>query len=74
MDHRRHIVKGDPHRIVPALAERLGADVVVLGAPERGRIARLWSTTLVDRVTRNVGCDVVAVGLPRATADSEHRA
>ena len=51
---------GTPHRILSDLAERLGAGLLVVGATEGGRIARLLGST-ADRVLRRAPCPVLVV-------------
>lgn len=51
---------GTPHRVLSDLAERLGAGLLVVGATEGGRIARLLGST-ADRVLRRAPCPVLVV-------------
>jgi nucleotide-binding universal stress UspA family protein len=51
---------GAPHRVLPDLAERLDADLLVLGATVPGAAARLLGST-AERVLRKAGCPVLVV-------------
>lgn len=51
---------GTPHRVLAELAERVGAGLLVVGATEGGRIARLLGST-ADRVLRRAPCPVLVV-------------
>jgi nucleotide-binding universal stress UspA family protein len=51
---------GSPHRVILDSAERLGADMIVIGASERGRFARILGGT-ADRILRRAQCPVLVV-------------
>jgi nucleotide-binding universal stress UspA family protein len=51
---------GTPYRVLSELAERIGAGLLVVGATEGGRIARLLGST-ADRVLRRAHCPVLVV-------------
>lgn len=51
---------GTPHRVLSDVAERIGAGLLVVGATEGGRLARLLGST-ADRVLRRAPCPVLVV-------------
>lgn len=51
---------GTPHRVLSDVAERIGAGLLVVGATEGGRFARLLGST-ADRVLRRAPCPVLVV-------------
>jgi nucleotide-binding universal stress UspA family protein len=61
------LVYGDPLVHIPQVAERIGADLVVVGYRYRSRLARWWSeseeVTLLHRLTCSI---LVAVAPPAA--------
>jgi universal stress protein A len=61
-DAIRHLVldTGSAKREIVALAERLGADLIVLGS-HGGRGAAAWLGSTADGVMHRAGCDVLIV-------------
>jgi nucleotide-binding universal stress UspA family protein len=54
---------GDPLRLIPEVARRVGADLIVLGHRRRGRLARWWSDSPQQSLLDVVGCSIlVATG------------
>ena len=58
--HGQSVRTGAPHRVLPELAEEIGADLVVLGATGGGRLHRRLGST-ADRVLRRAACAVLVV-------------
>lgn len=54
------LASGPPHRSILDTANEIGADLIVIGATERGRFARLLGGT-ADRVLREARCPVLVV-------------
>ena len=61
------ILEGDPARGIVSAAEDWQADLVVLGAHARSRLARLILGSCVERVLREAPCPVLTVGHPVST-------
>lgn len=56
-----HLQAGRTHELLPALALRLKADVVVMGAVGRGRLGRLFLGATAEKVMDHLPCDLVVV-------------
>jgi nucleotide-binding universal stress UspA family protein len=57
------LVFGDPLVQIPRCAERIGADLIVVGHRPRGRLARWWSDSEEQNLLRLVSCSIlVAMG------------
>lgn len=54
------VESGPPHRAILSAADAVGADLIVIGASERGRFARVLGGT-ADRVLRRARCPVLVV-------------
>jgi nucleotide-binding universal stress UspA family protein len=50
---------GDPMKHIPAAAQRLGADLVVVGHRQRGRLARWWSDSPGHTLLNLVHCSIL---------------
>ena len=59
-------VTGKPHQQILALAEKRGADLIVMGLPRRGRIDELLAGSTVQRVVRGATRAVLVVPEPPA--------
>jgi universal stress protein E len=59
-DHA-HLVSGLTHEELPALAEKLDAAVVVMGAVARNRLQRLFIGSTAERTLDQLPCDLVIV-------------
>ena len=57
-----------PHRMIAEVAEKRGADVVVMGADGGGRIRRFFFGSIADKTRRVARCPVLT-----ASADSRSR-
>lgn len=55
-----HVESNAPHQVLLRAAERVSADLVVVGASRTGRLGRLLGST-ADRVTRRATCPVLVV-------------
>jgi len=58
--HGLTVRRGAPHRMLPELAEEIGADLLILGATAGGRLHRRLGST-ADRVLRRAHCPVLVV-------------
>lgn len=54
-----HFEVGDPRDTIPAMAERLGAGLVVMGAVARSRLRRLVTGSTAEAVLDELDCDVL---------------
>ena len=63
--------QGEPGPAVVAAAEAEGADFIVLGAPEAGRVSRLLLGSVSDFVLRTAPCPVVIVRPTDDEADGQ---
>ena len=59
-ESRCHLVIGRPEVEIPAVAGRLGVDVIAIGSHARYGLALLLGST-TDGVLHHAGCDVLAV-------------
>ncbi len=60
-DDKSHLVAGLTHEELPAIAETLGADVVVMGAVARNRWKRLFIGATAERTLEHLPCDLLIV-------------
>jgi universal stress protein E len=58
---RSHLVAGLTHEELPALAEEIKADVVVMGAVSRNRWKRLFIGATAERTLEHLPCDLLIV-------------
>ena len=58
---RAHLKSGLTHEELPALAEELNADVVVMGAVARNRWKRLFIGATAERTLEHLPCDLLIV-------------
>ncbi|HEX3127893.1 MAG TPA: universal stress protein [Thermoanaerobaculia bacterium] len=58
--HGQTVRTGAPHRVLPELAEEIGADLVIVGATAGGRLHRRLGST-ADRVLRRGTCPILVV-------------
>ncbi len=61
---RTHLVRGSPSKEIPALAERLKADLVVMGTVGRSGIPGLIMGNTAETVLYQLDCSVVAIKPP----------
>jgi universal stress protein E len=58
---RRHVIDRDPLTGISAIARKVGADVVVMGAVSRSGLKRLFIGNTAERVLNTLPCDVLVV-------------
>lgn len=58
---RTHLLAGRTHEELPALAERLGAALVVMGAVARNRLQRIFIGATAERTLERLPCDLLIV-------------
>lgn len=56
-----HLVPGLAHKELPELAEKLPAQLVVMGAVARGRMKRLFIGATAERTLEHLPCDLLVV-------------
>lgn len=56
-----HLPKGNPKKIIPAIAEELGADLVVMGTVVRTGIAGLIIGNTAETILNQLTCSVLAI-------------
>lgn len=61
---RVHVVAGDPAIVLPRIARRSGARVVVMGAVSRSGLKRLFIGDTAQRVLDQLDCDICVVKAP----------
>jgi universal stress protein E len=61
VDERSHLAAGLAHEELPAIADELNADVVVMGAVARNRWKRLFIGATAERTLEHLPCDLVIV-------------
>ena len=62
-----HLVHGDPVAEIVKLAERIKADLVVVGHRERGPVARWWNTPTSMSLLDKLDCSVL-IGMKQGPA------
>jgi universal stress protein E len=60
-DDNAHLVAGLTHEELPLIAEKLEADVVVMGAVARNRWKRLFIGATAERTLEHLPCDLLIV-------------
>jgi universal stress protein E len=58
---RRHLEEGHPALVLPALARRLHADMVVMGAVSRSGWQRLLIGNTAEQIIDDLKCDLLIV-------------
>ncbi len=61
---RRHVVALHPVDAIPALARKLGCDIVVMGALARSGLKRLFIGNTAERLLDDLPCDLLVVKPP----------
>jgi universal stress protein E len=57
----RHLLAGDPRDVIPAIASRVGADIVVAGALSRSGLRRLLIGNTAEHLLDELSCDLLIV-------------
>jgi universal stress protein E len=60
-DEKSHLVAGLTHEELPEIAEKLGADVVVMGAVARNYLKRLFIGATAERTLEHLPCDLLII-------------
>ena len=60
-DDKAHLVAGLTHEELPLIAEKLDADVVVMGAVARNRWKRLFIGATAERTLEHLPCDLLII-------------
>lgn len=60
-DKHAHLVAGLTHEELPAMAEKMNADVLLMGAVARNRWKRLFIGATAERTLEHVPCDLLIV-------------
>jgi nucleotide-binding universal stress UspA family protein len=68
-----HLREEQPAEEIVALAEELGAYLIVVGSRHRGRIRRALAGSVSDWVVRHARCPVLVVGAGARIADNRAR-
>jgi universal stress protein E len=58
---RIHLEQGSAADVIPRVVERLGADVLVMGAVSRSRLQELFVGSTAERILEHISCDVLVV-------------
>jgi len=61
LDPRKHLIKGLPRKEIPALAKRLGVDLVVMGTVARTGVPGLFIGNTAEAILQQIECSVLAV-------------
>ncbi len=56
-----HLAQGEPHQVLPDYLSESGADIVVMGAMERGVMDRFFVGSTSEMALDHIGCDVLIV-------------
>jgi len=59
--HQTHLVKGQAGMVIPAVAERVGADLLVMGTVCRTGVAGFFIGNTAEQVLQQVECSVLTV-------------
>jgi len=60
-DKNTHLVSGLAHEELPLMANKLDADVIVMGAVARNRWKRIFIGATAERVLENLPCDLLTI-------------
>jgi universal stress protein E len=58
---RVHLEQGAANEVLPRVAEKLGAALIVMGAVSRSRLQEVFLGSTAERVLDRIGCDVLVV-------------
>jgi universal stress protein E len=60
-DNHAHLVAGPTHEELPLMAEKMNADVIVMGAVARNRWKRIFIGATAERTLEHLPCDLLIV-------------
>ena len=60
-DDHKHLISGATHEELPAIAKKLKADVIVMGAIARNRWKRLFVGATAERTLEHLPCDLLII-------------
>src|SRR5690606_41962165 len=60
-EKQTHLMAGEPAQVLPAMARKLRADVMVMGAVSRRGLERLFIGSTAERILDRLPCDVLVV-------------
>lgn len=58
---RAHLAEGNTHEVLPVLAKKLNASLVIMGAVARNRLKRIFIGATAERTLERVPCDLLIV-------------
>jgi len=58
---KKHLIKGDPRKIIPAFAEEIKADLVVMGTVARTGLPGLFMGNTAETILNQLNCSVLAI-------------
>ncbi len=61
LNHRVHLIKGEAGKVIPELAERKRADLIVMGSQSRSGVAGFFIGNTAEKVLHKLDCSVLAV-------------
>jgi nucleotide-binding universal stress UspA family protein len=60
----KHLLKGDPRKIIPAFAEEIKADLVVMGTVARTGLSGFFMGNTAETILNQLNCSVLAIKPP----------
>jgi universal stress protein E len=69
---RAHLVEGNPVKVIPRLASKLGAAIVVMGALSRSGLERVIIGNTAEKILGTLDCDVLVVKPEKFITRIEH--
>ena len=61
---KKHLIKGDPRKKIPAFAEEIKADLVVMGTVARTGISGFFMGNTAETILNQLNCSVLAIKPP----------
>jgi nucleotide-binding universal stress UspA family protein len=61
LNYRVHLIKGEAGRVIPGLAEKRQADLIVMGTLSRSGVAGFLIGNTAEKILHKVDCSVLAV-------------
>ena len=58
---KKHLIKGDPRKIIPAFAEEIKADLVVMGTVARTGMSGFFMGNTAETILNQLNCSVLAI-------------